>query len=122
MKTHLILLFIFIASLEAAWAEPPPFKQARIDLRRAHSIATAMQEGGKGGIGIYKATLPNLITALSGAELSLAAEKNSKGTSKNVALKFITEAKAKLQQGNSGSAELAAAKDSIEQALKRLAK
>lgn len=122
MKTHFITLLILVACLATAWAGPPPFKKARNDLERAHSIVTALQEGGKGGIGKSKATLPNLVTALSDAELSLAAETTSKGTSRNVALKYIAEARALLNQGKAGSAELDATKVSIQQALKRLAK
>lgn len=49
MKVDLIRMLLLVACLGTVWAEPPPFKKARHDLERAHSIVTALQEGGKGG-------------------------------------------------------------------------
>lgn len=127
MKTRLMMVLIAslvtIASLGSALAAPPPFKMARNDLERAHSIVTALQEGGKGGIGKSQATLPNLVTALSDAELSPIAAKEGNGTNRNVALKFITEAKTlEAAKGSTTSDQPAAVKQAITEALKRVAK
>lgn len=124
MKTHLLIALLTLVSMSSALAAPPPFKKACNDLERAHSIVTALQEGGKGGIGKSQATLPNLVTALSDAELSLIAAKEGNGTNRNVALKFITEAKTTLEaaKGRATSDQLAAVKQAITEALKRVAK
>jgi hypothetical protein len=120
----LIASLVMIASLGSALAAPPPFKKACNDLERAHSIVTALQEGGKGGIGKSKATLPNLVTALSDAEVSLNEAKEGKGTNRNVALHFIAQAKKTLEaaQGRASSDQLADVKQAIKEALKRVAK
>ena len=57
---------------------------------------TALQQGGQGGIGKSKATLPNLVTALSNAELNLKVDKNNNGSKKHIALKFVGSVKATL--------------------------
>ncbi len=120
----LIASLVTIASLGSVLAAPPPFKKACNDLERAHSIVTALQEDGKGGIGKSKATLPNLVTALSDAELSLNAAKEGNGTNRNVALKFIAEAKTTLEgtKGSASSDQLATVQQAITEALKRLKK
>lgn len=84
-------------------------------------MVTQLKAGGKGGIGKNQANLPNLLTALSDAELSLAGVKNDKGTHTNVALKFVAEAKAQLANVKEGSpAGLDEVQKSIEEALKRV--
>lgn len=121
MKPHLLIALAIIASAGSALAAPYPIQQARKHLERAHSMVTDLLSGGKGGIGKNKANLSNLVTALSDAELSLAAVKDGKGTNVNVALKFIGEAKTELAGAKEGSTEhLAEAQKSIGEALKRV--
>lgn len=82
---------------------------------------TALPAGGKGGIGKSRADLPNLLTALTDAELSLESVNKSTGTGKNVALKFIAEAKAEAGAATDGKSEhLPKAQKAIEEALKRV--
>lgn len=119
----LIASIVTFASLGSVLAAPPPFKKACDDLQRAHSIVTALQQGGQGGIGKSKATLPNLVTALSDAELNLKVDKNNNGSKKNIALKFIGSAKATLAAKEGAQQEqLAKVQLAIQGALDRLSR
>jgi len=123
MKTHLLIAIFTLVSIVSTLAVPPPFKKACEDLQRAHSIVTALQQGGQGGIGRNKATLPNLVTALSDAELNLKVGKNNNGSKKNNALKFIGSAKATLAAAEGPQRDqLAKVQLSIQGALDRLSR
>lgn len=120
-KRFPLVVLMVLLGLGHAFAAPYPIQQARQNLERAHAITTELQSGGKGGIGKNRADIPNLITALSNAELSLDAVKNNKGTHTNVALKFVAEAKAQAATIKEGSTEnLDQVQKSIEEALKRV--
>ena len=121
MKKYLSIVLAVVASFTSGLAAKEPIQKARHDLERAHSMLTAQSEGGKGGIGKNKATLPNIVAALSDAEVSLNGANNNKGTNLNVALKFIAEAKAELEAAKGGGDEhLDKAQKAIEEALKRV--
>ncbi|MCE9611812.1 MAG: hypothetical protein K8R23_16550 [Chthoniobacter sp.] len=121
MKKLIIIALAALTSFSGALAAQYPIQAARTDLERAHSLVTTMQAGGPGGIGKNKATIPNIIAALSDAELSLDAVKNNKGTNTNVALKFTAAAKTEVNLAKDGKdAHLEAAKKAIEEALERV--
>lgn len=121
LKKLLVVATAICVGFTCSLSAKTPIQKARRDLERAHSMLTAASEGGKGGIGKNKATIPNIVTALDEAEVGIGLTKKSNGTSANAALKFIAEAKAELEAAKGAQGDhYQKAQKAIEEALKRV--
>src|SRR4051812_30817402 len=73
-----------------------PIEEARAQLEKAHNLIVKKEEGASGK-GKKKATIPNIVVALSSAETHLTEAKNNKGSNSPVALDLIASAKVELE-------------------------
>lgn len=123
MKTPLLIALATLASFGTVLAAAPyPIQKARAHLERAHNLLANREANGGGNKGNEdKAKFPNIVAALSDAELSLSEVKDNKGTNTNVALKYIAEAKSELDAAKDGQGDhLQKAQTAIQEALKRV--